>query len=76
MFCLDYTACGPSGEPRVVYVDQEDDYHVVEIAPDFETFVRGLISEEAFDEGPPVDSSQAGYEALWPPTDGGEGDDG
>jgi hypothetical protein len=39
---LDYRACGPDGEPAVVYVDQEDDYSVHPVAPDFATFLQGL----------------------------------
>ena len=52
MVCLDYRECGPQGEPRVVHVDQRRDYKVLEIAPDFESFIRGLEGDEAFtDEG-------------------------
>jgi hypothetical protein len=47
---LDYRECGPTGEPRVVYVDQEADYAVVAVAPDFASFLRGLISEDQFEE--------------------------
>lgn len=48
---LDYRECGPQGEPQVVHVDQEGDYRITEVAPDFETFVRGLVSgEEYFEE--------------------------
>ncbi|SEL54602.1 SMI1/KNR4 family protein [Rhodococcus maanshanensis] len=47
---LDYRACGPRGEPRVVHVDQEADYRITPIAPDFATFVRGLVSEDEFDD--------------------------
>lgn len=50
MIMLDYRACGPQGEPRVVHVDQEADYAITEVAPDFATFVRGLVGEEAFDD--------------------------
>lgn len=49
MVALDYRACGPHGEPQVVHVDQEGDYRITVLARDFETFVRGLVSEEAFD---------------------------
>lgn len=49
MVALDYRACGPQGEPQVVHVDQEGDYHITVLARNFETFVRGLVSEEAFD---------------------------
>ena len=49
MIGLDYRQCGKKGEPRVVYVDQEDDYSIHFVAPDFATFVRGLVNEEAFD---------------------------
>jgi len=49
MVCLDYSECGPMGEPRVVHVDQEEDYKVTLVAPDFETFIRGLVDEGEFD---------------------------
>jgi hypothetical protein len=48
MLCLDYSECGPAGEPRVVHVDQECDYKVTFVAPNLETFLRGLVSEEHF----------------------------
>ena len=47
---LDYRACGPTGEPAVVHVDQEDDYRITPLAPDFEMFVRGLLPASAFEE--------------------------
>lgn len=46
---LDYSACGPEGEPRVVHVDQEMDYEITFLAPSFEAFVRGLVSEDVYD---------------------------
>lgn len=49
MIALDYRTCGPQGEPQVVHVDQEGDYQITFLAKDFETFVRGLVTEEAFD---------------------------
>lgn len=49
MIMLDYSACGKTGEPTVVHVDQEDDYRVTFLAPDFESFIRGLVSDEAYD---------------------------
>jgi len=49
MIMLDYRACGPQGEPAVVHVDQEDDFRITPVAPDFESFIRGLVSEDAFD---------------------------
>ena len=42
MVCLDYRQCGPTGEPRVVHVDQDLDYEITPLAEDFETFVRSL----------------------------------
>lgn len=56
---LDYRDCGPHGEPRVVYVEQENDYAVTPVAADFATFIRGLVPEEEFD-----DSAQAAADAL------------
>jgi hypothetical protein len=50
MFCLDYQDCGPTGEPRVVHIDQEWDYKVTEIARTFESFILGLQTEDAFDK--------------------------
>jgi len=49
MLCLDYSECGPTGEPRVVHVDQEFDYKVTFVANTFEEFIRGLESDEAFE---------------------------
>jgi len=46
---LDYRYCGRDGEPEVIHVDQEDDYEITFLAPDFETFIRGLVNEEHFD---------------------------
>jgi hypothetical protein len=42
MVCLDYSECGPTGEPRVMHIDGEWDYKVVVVAPNFESFIRGL----------------------------------
>lgn len=47
---LDYRACGPTGEPTVVHVDQEADYAITYLAPNFEAFARGLLPSETFDE--------------------------
>lgn len=48
MIFLDYRACGPRGEPRVVHVDQENDYAITFLADTFEEFIRGLVDEDAF----------------------------
>lgn len=50
MIMLDYRACGPEGEPQVVHVDQESDYHITFLAKDFESFIRALVDEEEFSE--------------------------
>lgn len=50
MICLDYRACGPAGEPKVVHVDQEDDYKITHLADNFETFINGLVDDEQFNE--------------------------
>jgi hypothetical protein len=49
MVCLDYRECGPSGEPQVVHIDQEWDYKITFVAENFETFIRNLESDEAFE---------------------------
>jgi hypothetical protein len=50
---LDYSECGPQGEPRVIHVETEtgDAPAVRVLAPDFETFLRGLVDCDQFDEG-------------------------
>ena len=50
LLMLDYRACGPEGEPSVVHVDQEADYRITPVAPDFASFIRGLVDGDAFDE--------------------------
>lgn len=50
MVALDYRDCGPQGEPKVVYVDQGNDYSIIELAPDFATFIAGLYPEEIIEE--------------------------
>jgi hypothetical protein len=49
MFCLDYRACGPSGEPSVVHIDQEAGYRITFVAPSFEAFISGLEDDDAFE---------------------------
>lgn len=51
MLCLDYRNCGAQGESSVVHVDQECDYKITLVAPNFEAFIRGLEHDEAFDTG-------------------------
>lgn len=46
---LDYRTCGPQGEPKVVHIDQEDDYAITPLADTFEEFIRGLAGEDSFD---------------------------
>jgi len=43
MIFLDYSDCGPDGEPCVVHIDQESDYEITYLADNFEDFVRGLF---------------------------------
>ncbi len=49
MILLDYSICGPAGEPQVFYVDQERDYQKTFLAKDFETFIRGLVHPDVYD---------------------------
>ncbi|MFO0950568.1 MAG: SMI1/KNR4 family protein [Isosphaeraceae bacterium] len=42
-FLLDYSGCGPQGEPRVTFADPEGEYTEV-LAPDFATFFRKLAA--------------------------------
>jgi hypothetical protein len=49
---LDYSECGPQGEPRVIHVETEcAEPEVLILAPDFETFVRGLVDCRQFELG-------------------------
>lgn len=48
---LDYSECGPQGEPRVIHVETEgDEPAVLVLAPNFEAFVRGLVDCSRFEE--------------------------
>ena len=49
-FMLDYSVCGPQGEPRVIHVDTEsgDKPEVRVLAADFEMFLRGLVDKDEF----------------------------
>ena len=43
MVFLDYRECGKDGDPKVVLVDQEDDYRIYPLADTFEEFIKGLV---------------------------------
>jgi hypothetical protein len=49
---LDYSECGPQGEARVIHVETEtsDAPQVLILAPDFETFLRGLVESSRFEK--------------------------
>lgn len=49
MIFLDYRECGPQGEPKVVHIDQENDYKITPLADSFEDFIRGLVNEKDFE---------------------------
>ncbi len=51
MLCLDYRNVSGDSQPTVVHVDQEYDYRITFVAPDFESFIRGLKDENDFDLG-------------------------
>ena len=44
LILLDYRQCGPDGDPSVAYVDMEK-RQVTTLAPDFATFLQGLVEE-------------------------------
>lgn len=60
MIFLDYRECGAAGEPKVVHIDQEEDYKITPLADNFEEFIRGLVSEQSF-EPDETDSGSAGF---------------
>ena len=46
---LDYRACGPAGQPPVVWLDNEMD-HDLTLAPNFRTFVERLTASASCEE--------------------------
>ena len=50
---LDYSECGPQGEPRVIHVETETagEPEVLVLAPNFQAFLDGLVDCSAFDDG-------------------------
>ena len=56
MIFLDYRECDPTGEPKVVRIDQEGDYSITLLADNFGDFIKGLyisiedITDEEFQE--------------------------
>ena len=46
MIFLDYSDCGPEGEPCVVHIDQEGDYEITYLADNFKDFIDGLFAYE------------------------------
>jgi len=59
MIFLDYRACGPRGEPKVVHVDQEYDYAITPLADTFEDFIRGLVNSRAYEPDPEEETAEA-----------------
>lgn len=43
---LDYRTAGNAGEPEVVHIDKNQGYKITWLAPDVDTFIRGLVNEE------------------------------
>lgn len=44
-FMLDYSVCGPQGEPSVIYVDTDPEMEVFTLAPTFAAFLSGLVED-------------------------------
>ncbi|MCI0640159.1 MAG: SMI1/KNR4 family protein [Gemmataceae bacterium] len=68
---LDYRACGPHGEPKVAHVETEGGVSApVVIAPDFETFARGLVDSARYDladdeDEPGVEAPRRSWWRFW-----------
>jgi hypothetical protein len=50
MVFLDYSDCGPDGEPCVIHVAQESNFEITYLADSFADFVRGLFHMKYADE--------------------------
>ena len=50
MICMDYRKNGKTGEPEIIHIDRESDYEITFLAPNFETFIRGLVNDSRFDD--------------------------
>lgn len=48
LLCLDYRNVSENGEPTVVHVDEVSGHKITFVAPNFEAFIRGLQSKDAF----------------------------
>ena len=46
MIFLDYSDCGPEGEPCVAHIDQEGGYEITYLADNFKDFIDGLFNNE------------------------------
>jgi hypothetical protein len=51
MIFLDYSDCGPEGEPCVVHIDQEGDYEITCLADDFASFETIIFRGFSKDDG-------------------------
>lgn len=49
MIFLDYSDCGPEGEPCVVHIDQEGNYSISYLADNFKDFISSLIKDDTQD---------------------------
>lgn len=58
MIFLDYRACGPQGEPKVVHIDQESDYEITPLADTFEDFIRGLVNDAVYEPDPEEEKAE------------------
>lgn len=65
MIFLDYRKCGPTGEPSVVHVDQENDYKITFVAKDFESFIKGLTNGEIYESDDMDQLSRKEVESVW-----------
>ncbi|MDI2588571.1 SMI1/KNR4 family protein [Psychrobacillus sp. NEAU-3TGS] len=65
MIFLDYRKCGPTGEPCVVHVDQENDYKITFLAKDFESFIKGLTNGEIYESDDTDQLSRNEVESVW-----------